>query len=360
MITKVHLYFLNESQFRFHTLTLNIKMRILYLIFLIHASLQLRCDKKVITAHLGGEFTLSCTFDTTKFLFNKKYWCRGDARESCKILVHSERVAKAEDKFIIIDMRRGGLFVKVSHLKFEDAGKYWVGIDKIYADIMTSVNVIITEVPVSKPTLWPLSPLVDRPTCWGQQVTVRCGCAKGTGIRYTWYQNTQNEDHVLHNTPDLSLHCGTMEEDSQYFCIATNDISSQKSDRLSVHVLMHADSSCIYVIHMQGQPIYDCSDRMSTSTTITPPPLTSCKATTTFPPDIRNQPSQTNQTGQHFLFSTSWSGLPLWYTMLRWGAFASLLIVLGIVLRFIKSQQNIKRARRKRRVHLRRMPYLAQ
>ena len=59
--------------------------------------------------------------------------------------MHSERVAKAEDKFIIIDLRSRGLFVKVSRLKFEDTGKYWVGIDKIFADIMTSVNVIVTE-----------------------------------------------------------------------------------------------------------------------------------------------------------------------------------------------------------------------
>lgn len=45
----------------------------------------------------------------------------------------------------MIDLNRRGLFVKVTNLQFDDAGAYWVGIDKIYADIMTQVKVIITE-----------------------------------------------------------------------------------------------------------------------------------------------------------------------------------------------------------------------
>lgn len=46
---------------------------------------------------------------------------------------------------LIIDQGRRGLFVKVSELQFDDAGVYWVGIDKIYADLMTSVHVAVTE-----------------------------------------------------------------------------------------------------------------------------------------------------------------------------------------------------------------------
>lgn len=111
------------------------------------ASLQLHCDKTKITAHIGGEFLLICQYDTNGFLFSKKYWCRGDSRSTCEILVDSEGVAKTEKthKSHILDARRRGLFVKVTDLQFDDAGVYWVGIDKIYADIMTSVNVIITE-----------------------------------------------------------------------------------------------------------------------------------------------------------------------------------------------------------------------
>lgn len=38
-----------------------------------------------------------------------------------------------------------GLFVKVTGLQFEDTGVYWVGIDKIHADVMTRIEVNITE-----------------------------------------------------------------------------------------------------------------------------------------------------------------------------------------------------------------------
>ncbi|XP_070765981.1 uncharacterized protein [Enoplosus armatus] len=230
-----------------------------------NGSLQLQCDKKEITAHIGGEFMFICEYDTNRFLFSKKYWCRGDSRSTCEILVDSEGGTKTKNthRSHIIDARRRGLFVKVTNLQFDDTGMYWVGIDKIYADIMTSVNVVITEVnqyitcsfvpvPVSKPRLWPLSSLRDRPTCWGQPVTMRCGCTKGTAVRYTWYQNTHHKDVLLHHSSDLRLRCGALDKDSDYYCTASNDISSQGSDVLSVQVLMPADSSCIYVINMQG------------------------------------------------------------------------------------------------------------
>ncbi len=45
----------------------------------------------------------------------------------------------------IIDLRRRGLYVRVTDLNFDDTGAYWVGIDKIYADIMTSIKVVVTE-----------------------------------------------------------------------------------------------------------------------------------------------------------------------------------------------------------------------
>lgn len=108
-------------------------------------------------------------------------------------------------------------------------------------------------VPVSKPIFWPLSSLVDRPTCWGEPVTVRCGCTAGTAIRYAWYKKTEHGDVQLHNLADLYLQCGTMDKDSNYYCIAMNDISRQESDILSVQLLMPADNSCVYVINMQGK-----------------------------------------------------------------------------------------------------------
>uniref|UniRef100_A0A3Q0S1D9 Immunoglobulin V-set domain-containing protein n=1 Tax=Amphilophus citrinellus TaxID=61819 RepID=A0A3Q0S1D9_AMPCI len=103
------------------------------------ASLQLQCDKREITAHIGGEFILKCNYDTNSFRYSKKYWCRGNSRSTCESLAHSENVQNTH-KSQVIDLVRRGLFVKVTNLQFGDAGMYWVGIDKIYSDIMTPAH----------------------------------------------------------------------------------------------------------------------------------------------------------------------------------------------------------------------------
>lgn len=108
-------------------------------------------------------------------------------------------------------------------------------------------------VPVSKPTLWPVSSLLDKLTCWGEPVTVHCGCTKGTAVQYSWYQNGHHGPVLLNHSAELYFSCGTVDKDSNYYCTATNGISTQDSDILSVQVLMPADSSCIYIIDMQGK-----------------------------------------------------------------------------------------------------------
>lgn len=110
-------------------------------------SLQLQCDQRQITARVGGEFILFCKYDANSYRYNKKYWCQGDSRSTCQILVDSESGSKTTNthRSYILDAGRRGLFVKVTGLQFNDAGLYWVGIDKIYADIMSSIKVVITE-----------------------------------------------------------------------------------------------------------------------------------------------------------------------------------------------------------------------
>lgn len=118
-----------------------------HLFFLFSASLQLNCDKGKITAHIGGKFLLICTYDTKHFLFSKKYWCRGDSRSTCEIVVDSENTARTinSHRSHIVDTGRRGLFVKITDLRFDDSGVYWVGIERPYTDVMTSVKVVITE-----------------------------------------------------------------------------------------------------------------------------------------------------------------------------------------------------------------------
>ncbi|XP_041655820.1 uncharacterized protein LOC121517830 isoform X2 [Cheilinus undulatus] len=226
-------------------------MRMLCLFLLFHESLPLRCDTNQITAHFAGEFILSCTYGADSYRFSKKYWCRGESRDNCEIILDSEGRAKSTitHRSRIVDAGGTKFFVKVTNLQFSDTGAYWVGIDKVYADIMTSVKVTVTDVPVSKPRLWPLSPLESRLTCWGQPVMVRCGSDWGTSIRYTWYY----EQNMLRRSSDLKLYCGRLKRDNvDYYSIASNDVSSQRSETLSVKVLIPSDSDCIYVIKMQG------------------------------------------------------------------------------------------------------------
>lgn len=108
-------------------------------------------------------------------------------------------------------------------------------------------------VPVSKPRVWPLNSLADRPTCSGQPVTVRCESTEGTAVLYSWYR----EGDLLHRSSDLQLHCGIVIQNSHFYCLAMNKVNSQQSDIISVQVLMPADSSCIYVITIQGENLLE-------------------------------------------------------------------------------------------------------
>lgn len=86
-------------------------------------------------------------------------------------------------------------------------------------------------------------------------MTVRCGCATGTAVHYAWYKKAEKkyEDVQLNNSSDLCLHCGTLDKNIKYYCTATNDISHQESDILSVQLLIPGHSSCAYVITMYGK-----------------------------------------------------------------------------------------------------------
>lgn len=102
---------------------------------------------------------------------------------------------------------------------------------------------------MSKPRVWPLISLADRPTCSGQPVTVRCESTEGTAVLYSWYQ----EGGLLHRSSDLQLHCGIVLQDSHFYCVAMNKVSRQESHIVSVQVLMPAHSSCIYSIRIHGK-----------------------------------------------------------------------------------------------------------
>uniref|UniRef100_A0A3B3CL25 Immunoglobulin V-set domain-containing protein n=1 Tax=Oryzias melastigma TaxID=30732 RepID=A0A3B3CL25_ORYME len=121
-----------------------LKQKIQHIYFCLDFQL-LRCDRRTIIAHVGGEFLLTCTFENS-FYFNKKYWCRGASRDSCEILADSEGVARTKytHRSHVVDYQKR-VFVKVTNLQIDDSGEYWVGIDKVYSDIMVSVTLHVTQ-----------------------------------------------------------------------------------------------------------------------------------------------------------------------------------------------------------------------
>ncbi|XP_054912898.1 uncharacterized protein LOC129377158 [Poeciliopsis prolifica] len=323
-------------------------MKTLCLFLLVHTSLQLQCDKREIRAHIGGEFIIVCRYDS-KFLFSNKYWCRGPSRYSCNILRDTDGVTKTTNKnrLRIFDSPRRVLIVKLTNLQIEDSDVYWIGIEKMNADIMMSVKVSVTQVPVSIPRLWPLTLLADGATCLGKPLTVRCGCAMGTNVFYTWYQHQHHRSFLLFSSSDLSLHCGMLTEDSEYYCSASNSISNAQSDALSVKILLPDNSSCIYVANIPGQPVYDCTDRMRTTVAETSP-TTTCIETTKIPSDTSEQSLQVNQTAMDAFFTSTWTGVPLWYELLRWGSLVILIISLGIFISCTKTSHKKHGRRRKK------------
>ncbi|XP_056124181.1 uncharacterized protein LOC130102232 isoform X2 [Rhinichthys klamathensis goyatoka] len=214
--------------------------------------MQFHCDKTKIQATIGSTFTITCTYRTTQFRFSKKYWCAGDSRASCEVLMDTDGFTQAayRTRAQIIDGVSRGLIVNVRDLKLDDTGIYWVAIDKMYSDIMTRIQVTVTKEAVMKPHFWPLSSL--EMTCWGQLVVFRCRSERGTDVQYTWYRVGKPNNIVLHNSTDLHLHCSNITEDSQLFCLASNDVSSQRSEFISLQILQPADKNCVYLISSKG------------------------------------------------------------------------------------------------------------
>lgn len=124
----------------------NLFCLLMWILLYYSESFQLHCRPQMIVIHIGETFVILCQYDTSHFLFSKKYWCQGESKVTCTILVDSDNLIRSKTGRVqIIDLGPRGLFVKVTDLQFEDTGQYWVGIDKIHADVMTPVKVVVTE-----------------------------------------------------------------------------------------------------------------------------------------------------------------------------------------------------------------------
>ncbi|KAL7859359.1 hypothetical protein SRHO_G00145060 [Serrasalmus rhombeus] len=121
-------------------------MRVLYLVLLYHVSAQLQCDKSIISAAVGGRFNVACTYNTNQFRFSKKYWCLGESRSSCDIVMDTDGFTKAELKSRAQITETYRTFnILMTGLQVGDNGVYWAAIDKMYADIMFKIQVEVKE-----------------------------------------------------------------------------------------------------------------------------------------------------------------------------------------------------------------------
>ncbi|XP_043080928.1 uncharacterized protein LOC122328911 [Puntigrus tetrazona] len=294
-------------------------MKSLYILLLAQISVQLKCDNTRIQATIGSTLTITCTYKANQYRFSKKYWCAGDSRSSCEVLMDTDGFTHAvyRTRAQIIDGASRGLTVYIRDLKLDDSGTYWVAIDKIYADFMIRIQVTITKEAVIKPNVWPLSS--PEMTCWGQPSVFRCRSERGADVQYTWYRVGHPNNIVLHHSSDLYLHCSNITEDSQLFCSAFNDVSSQRSEFVSLHLLQSAEKDCVYRISSNAFSSYECI-RSTTSLS------TSIQTTEKF---------LSSTTVSHLTWSqnktTSWSGLPMWYECLRWILSSVMITILCVV-----------------------------
>ncbi|XP_072552203.1 uncharacterized protein [Salminus brasiliensis] len=314
-----------------HTRYVN-TMRVLYLFLTSQVSAYLQCDKTRIHATVGRTLNVACTYNTNQFHFNKKYWCAGESRGTCEILMDTDGFTKAELKSRARITTTGfrSFHIQVTKLQLRDTGIYWVGIDKIYADIMVKIRVEVSEEAVSRPEVWPVgSPLL---TCQGRSLTLRCRSERGTNVQYSWYRKANPEAVLLESASDLPLHCASLTQYGLVICSAQNTVSRESSKAVFIQVLQPGDKDCIYSLMSEGIEGYDCRTTTPALTTTTMTTVEVLSSTlVTCHSEWEDQSDHVNQTWIESLFLRSWSGVPLWYDIVRWVLFTAMVITSGLV-----------------------------
>ncbi|XP_039715593.1 CMRF35-like molecule 1 isoform X7 [Pteropus medius] len=98
-----------------------------------------------------GSLTVPCRYDP-EWKTHRKWWCRGAAWSSCKILVQttgSEREVR-KGRVSIMDSQGNFTFtVTMEELRLDDADTYWCGIERTGVDPGVTVKVTIGPAPVT-------------------------------------------------------------------------------------------------------------------------------------------------------------------------------------------------------------------
>ncbi|XP_019369830.1 PREDICTED: CMRF35-like molecule 5 [Gavialis gangeticus] len=207
----------------------------------------------------GKSTTINCYYNSKRYLFSNKYWCRGASRSSCDVLGDTHKVVKSEYKgrLSLVDDRRGTVQVTMHQLAEDDSGTYWCGIEKPYADIMTAVELTVTEEPPTTPVLTVLGRPHD--SCLGRPAIIRCHAATGSRVTYTWYQEHPPTAIAIAHTRDLVLQCKDLLESQSYYCQAATRRATKSSWVVRAKVLAPATENCSYQLHLQDGELPTCA-----------------------------------------------------------------------------------------------------
>uniref|UniRef100_M3YRX2 Immunoglobulin V-set domain-containing protein n=1 Tax=Mustela putorius furo TaxID=9669 RepID=M3YRX2_MUSPF len=111
-----------------------------------------KCQDGVVRGTAKGTLTTYCMYGQGWESYNK-WWCRGENWMSCKILVKttgSEQLVKKGRASIQDNASQRKFTMTLEDLRYDDAGTYWCGIERIGSDLGSKFSVIIDPVSICK------------------------------------------------------------------------------------------------------------------------------------------------------------------------------------------------------------------
>lgn len=119
-----------------------------------------KCQDGVVRGTAKGTLTTYCMYGQGWESYNK-WWCRGENWMSCKILVKttgSEQLVKKGRASIQDNASQRKFTMTLEDLRYDDAGTYWCGIERIGSDLGSKFSVIIDPGMHYPALIWVLVP----------------------------------------------------------------------------------------------------------------------------------------------------------------------------------------------------------
>ncbi|XP_075049860.1 uncharacterized protein LOC142110235 isoform X2 [Mixophyes fleayi] len=131
-----------------------------------------------VTIPYGETLSVVCRYHTD-YSTHSKYWCKGEERQSCNVLITSDNSQMViNGRFSIVDNQESHTFtVTTSGMRPKDSDTYQCGIYRFFSDTMFPVKVTVLPGVCKKTSRW--ASLVDFPTSFtyikeNEDVEVSC------------------------------------------------------------------------------------------------------------------------------------------------------------------------------------------